>query len=91
MSSDKELLKKNQGVDSNINKTPSSDKVIGEEKAKEIALKQVPGGKIIECMYDTDDAIPNYDVTIKDGKYEYDIEINAHTGEIIKSEKSNID
>lgn len=88
LSSDKELLDKNQVSDSN--KTPSSDKIIGEEKAKEIAQKQVPGAKIVECVYDSDDSTPNYDVTLKDDKYEYEIEINAHTGEIIKNEKSNL-
>lgn len=88
LSSDKELLDKNEGITS-----PKTDnnKVIGEEKAKEIALKQVPGGKIVDCLYDSDDSIPNYDITIIEGKYKYDIEINAHTGEILRNEKGNVD
>lgn len=60
---------------------------IDEDKAKEIALSNVPGGKIIEFSYDADDKIPNYDITIQDDKYEYDFEISAVDGSVLSSDK----
>lgn len=62
-------------------------KLIGEDKAKEIARAQVPEGEIIGFKYEGDEAIPNYDISMRDAKYEYNFEIDALTGEILKSEK----
>lgn len=36
---------------------------------------------------DLDDRTPHYDVEFRQGGYEYDYEIHAQTGEILKSEK----
>lgn len=62
-------------------------KLIGEAKAKEIAQSQVPEGEIIGVEYEGDEVIPNYDISMRDTKYEYSFEIDALTGEILKSEK----
>lgn len=62
-------------------------KLIGEDKAKEIAQAQVPEGEIIGFKYEGDEAIPNYDISMRDAKYEYNFEIDALTGKILKSEK----
>lgn len=63
-------------------------KLIGEARAKEIAQGQVPQGEIIEFSYEGDEYIPNYDISMRDAEYEYDFEIDAVTGEILKSEKN---
>lgn len=63
---------------------------ITEQQAKEIALKQVANSKIIEFSYDSDDAVPKYDVTLSDGTYEYEFEINAMDGSVSKMEKDSL-
>lgn len=57
---------------------------ITEEQAKEIALKEVGSGNVIEFSYDMDDIIPNYDITIVNGTTEYEFEISAVDGSILK-------
>lgn len=64
--------------------------LIGEEKAKEIALSKVPNGKVIEISLDSNDNIVNYDITISDDEYEYEYEINAKDGSIIAESKEKI-
>lgn len=51
--------------------------------AKSMALTLHPG-EIIECDLDTSGELPYYEITIDDGTYEYDIEINALTGDIVE-------
>lgn len=60
---------------------------IGIEKAKQIALSKVPGGTVVKVKLDKDDGIAVYEVEIIKGYYEYEIEIDARTGEILKIEK----
>ncbi|MGL5713926.1 MAG: PepSY domain-containing protein [Paraclostridium sp.] len=64
--------------------------LIGEEKAKEIALAKVPNGKVIGISLDKDDNIVNYDITISDNEYEYEYEIHAKDGSIIAESKEKI-
>ena len=71
---------------SNTNPVDES-KLIGEAKAKEIAQNQVPGAEITGFEYEGDEVIPNYDISLRDAQYEYSFEIDALTGEILKSEK----
>lgn len=70
--------------------TPSGN-VIGEEKAKEIALEraglsadEVTG---LYAEYDVDDGIAEYEVQFYVGQTEYDVTINAETGGIIGYEE----
>ncbi|MGL4738155.1 MAG: PepSY domain-containing protein [Cellulosilyticaceae bacterium] len=58
-----------------------------EEDAKSIALKEVPGGEITGVTYEGDEFVPHYNISVKLGNYEYDIEIDAQTGAIREIEK----
>ena len=53
-------------------------------------LKKVPGATIIEFSYDGDDATPKYDGKLIKDNCEYEIDVNAKTGAIIKFEQENI-
>ena len=64
--------------------SPSSQEVIGLERAIAIALERVGGGTVTEFEYDRDDA--EYEVEISFNGREYDVEIDAFTGEIKKFE-----
>lgn len=75
-----DLLKKSSKKD-------TTEKYIGVEKAKQIALKKVPGADVIKIEFDTDDGVPVYEIEMIKGKYEYEIEIHAKTGEILDYEK----
>lgn len=61
--------------------------LITSEKAKTIMLDKVPGATILEFSYDGDDKIPKYDGTLIKDEYEYEIDVNAKTGSILKIEK----
>lgn len=66
---------------------PSESDFIGEEKAKEIAVKSAEINaedltyEIIRL--EKDDGIWQYEVELRVGRTEYDFDINAETGEII--------
>lgn len=54
------------------------------EEARKIALDRTGGGEIVEIEKDYDDGMPIYEVEIIDNDNEYDVEIDAHTGDIIE-------
>ena len=60
---------------------------IGVEKAKSIALSKAPNATVVKVEFDKDDGVAVYEVDMVEGKYEYEVEINAKTGQIIKFEK----
>lgn len=68
----------------------SSASHIGDDAAKEIALKDAGVAEAdcteLEVELDTDDAVVHYDVDFKAGGMEYDYEIDAATGSILKGE-----
>ena len=73
---------------------PNGNQTTGEitlEKAKEIALKHagVDGSNLFNFKgeLDRDDGMLIYELEFESGGYEYDYEINAVTGAILKSEK----
>lgn len=74
-----------------LTNTSSKTNNIGESKAKQIALKKVPGATVIKIEYDKDDGIAVYEVELRKGSYEYDIKINAKTGAILEYEKDIAD
>lgn len=41
----------------------------------------------LRVEYDVDDGIPSYEIDFEVGEYEYEYDIHAETGEILKSEK----
>lgn len=65
----------------------TSSKVIGMDKAKSLALAQVKGAKeknITKCKLDAEDGV--YEIEIRMGRVEYDIELNAYTGALVSKE-----
>lgn len=74
-----------------ITGTASDKAYIGEAKAKEIALQKAgvsaDGLVKYEIELDTEDGMMIYDVEFTAGSYEYDCEINAKTGAVVKFEK----
>ena len=74
--------------------TPAQPTYIGEEAAKKAALSHAGFDESavtnLKVELDTDDGAVHYDVDFKQGGMEYDYDINATTGEIMKS-KSEVD
>lgn len=64
-------------------KSKNSNKYIGAEKAKLIAIEKVGGGVVTKVEFDNDDGVPVYEVEIIKDNYEYDVEVHAKTGEIL--------
>ena len=81
------LLQSKQADTSGMTVTgQASDKAyIGLEKAREIALAQLPGATLKEIDFDYDDGMVYEAELLKDG-YEYDLEIDALTGAVVKWE-----
>lgn len=71
--------------------TADASKFIGEDKAKELALKKADIGdqdvRFDRVELDRDDGVWQYEVDFRHGDMEYDIDINAETGEILSYEK----
>ncbi len=70
---------------------PAAPKTLTAEEAKAIALAHA-GLKEADVTglvtkYDIDDGVPEWEVDFRKGDYEYDYEIHAETGKILKSEK----
>lgn len=66
-----------------------SKTIIGEAKAREIALELV-NGEIVEFKlddYDDDDYDAEYEIKIIANGYKYEIEIDAYTGKVLEFEK----
>ncbi len=64
----------------------SSSGVISRDRAIQIALGRVSGAtaaNVVKCQLDRDDGIQVYEIEIRVGRQEYDIEINAVTGAIL--------
>ena len=68
-----------------------TSKFIGEEKAKDIALKKAEigadGVKFDRIELDHDDGVWQYELDFRHGDMEYDIDINAENGEVLSLEK----
>ena len=70
--------------------TTGDDPYIGDQQAIEIALKDAGFAQAdvteLEVELDADDAVPHYDIGFKQGGMEYDYDVDAATGDILKSE-----
>ena len=77
----------NSNPNTNINTTNQAK--IDEQQAKEIALKEAGGGQVTEFSNDMDDYTPNYDITVLNGTTEYEYEISAVDGSILKRSLEN--
>lgn len=76
-----ELLKKSTKY---MTSTQVGKKMISVEEAKKIALNSVKG-KIGQAKLDREDAV--YEIEVMKGKFEYEVDINAFTGKIVKIDK----
>lgn len=73
--------------------TPAASGTITREKAQEIALAKVPGAKaehIVKLDLDRDDGRMIYEVEIIYNNKEYDLEISAADGKILKFESESV-
>lgn len=75
--------------------TSSTKSYIGQAKAKDIALKHAgtSESKIYDYSidFDSDGGILVYEIEFNTKNYEYEYDVNAKTGEIVKNEKSQND
>lgn len=60
------------------------DNLIGEAKAKEIAQDRAPGAQIVKCQLDRDDGQYVYEIELREGRTEYECDIDAATGTVLK-------
>ncbi|RNF38505.1 PepSY domain-containing protein [Planococcus salinus] len=56
------------------------------EEVSAKALKVV-NGMVTDVELDSDDGRRHYDIEIKDGEFEYELELDAYSGEVLKQEK----
>ena len=85
-------------VEPNSSKTESSKTQIDtqttnkitEEQAKQIMLNKVPEATILEFSYDNDEVAPKYDGKLIKDNYEYEIDVDSRSGNIIKFEQEDI-
>lgn len=86
----KDMIQGNNTGSSNPTNEEKS-KFIGEEKAKELALKKAELNakdvKFDRVELDRDDGVWQYEVDFRHGDMEYDIDINAENGEVLSFEK----
>lgn len=71
--------------------TPSEPTIIGEARAKEIALARTGGGTVVDIELDWDDGTPEYEIEIIGNGYEYEIEIDGYTGKILDFDRDELD
>lgn len=77
-----------------INKTSAQTSTqtatITTEEANTIALKKTNGGEVKGSKLDRDDQVLKYEIKIVNGDTEYEVDINANSGEILKYESEKI-
>ena len=71
------------------NQEKTSPKLMTEQEAKDIALKEV-NGTIIEAEYDHDDNRPHYEFEIQSNKEEVNVEVDAKTGKATITERETV-
>lgn len=75
-------------VEAAVDRTLTSDAGdIGEEQAKALALAQagLTENEVadLRANYELDDGVPQYDVSFRQGFWEYDVDIHAQTGAVL--------
>ena len=66
-----------------------SGNVITQEAAVKLAQDRVPNATLVKIEYDFDDGRPVYEGELREGRWEYEFEIDAATGEFLKWEKDD--
>lgn len=79
---------KNQSQSS---QSQSSEEIITEDEAKEAALARSGAGSVVRCELDRDAGSVRYEIEIRDGSKEIDVEVDAVTKEILHYEEEIID
>ena len=74
----------------NQNNTQNTNQITA-EKAQEIAMNRVGTGTLVKCELDYDDDTQKYkyEIEIRDGRVEYELDIDAVSGDIIKFEQDH--
>lgn len=70
--------------------TPNEPSLIGEARAREIALERA-NGRIVDFELEWDDGRPEYKIEIVARGYEYEIEIHGYTGEVLDIDRDELD
>lgn len=70
--------------------TPVQPSLIGEERARTIALG-IANGRIVDFELDWDDGRPEYKFEIITDNFEYEIEVDGYTGEVLDVDRDEID
>ena len=81
----------NSGSNASSGNSSSSQGRISYEKAQNIVLAKIPGADIRELQLERDDGIYVYEGEAILGDYEYEFEINASSGVIIKWERDRLE
>ena len=68
----------------------TSEGLLTIEEAKGIAIEAV-GGKVTEIEFEREKSHNRYEVEVKSDGVEYDLDIDANTGEIVQTRKDNHD
>lgn len=76
-------------IDQQSNNSTLSNAGLSIGNAEEVALNAVGGGSIITSNLDSEDGV--YEVKVRNGKYEYELEIDATSGEILKQQKEAVE
>lgn len=74
----------NNNSNTNGNTNTNTQATITAEQAQQKAMDRVGGGYLVKCELDQDDGVLKYEIEIKNGNKEYDVDVDANTGEIIK-------
>lgn len=89
---DDDLSQSNASAASNSNTQPasSSEGLIGSDKAIEAALAVV-SGTVESFELEHDDGVSYYEIEIKDGRAEHDVDVHAKDGSILKVDSDRDD
>lgn len=77
----------NDNTNNTTSNQTTTNNIISNEEAQNIALNKTGGGYLVKCELDHDDNMMVYEIEVKNGNYEYEIDINASNGEILKYEQ----
>ncbi|MCA0970561.1 PepSY domain-containing protein [Halobacillus litoralis] len=87
-----EVLKVDREDDSNDDNSSASNVTVNvtKEEAEQTAIDEVnvENAKIVETELDDDG---HYEIELKDGQMEYEVKVDASTGDVLKSEKERDD
>lgn len=77
----------NDNTNNTTSNQTTTNNIISNEEAQNIALNKTGGGYLVKCELDHDDNMMVYEIEVKNGNYEYEIDINASNGDILKYEQ----